>query len=261
VLKDIQSLGDDRNIAIDNVGIKNILYPIVVKDKTKGMQHTVARINMYVKLPHSFKGTHMSRFVEILNNYKTDIDIRSFGDILDDMMSALDSEEASVEVKFPYFIEKKAPVSGLASLMDYECKYIGYATPDKKDFITCVKVPVVSLCPCSKEISDFGAHNQRSYVEIKVRYSKMVWIEDLVNIAESSGSAPIYSLLKREDEKYITEKSYNNPVFVEDIVRNVSGKLLADDRITWFEVSSDNIESIHNHSAYALVTRDKRKQS
>jgi GTP cyclohydrolase I len=177
------------------------------------------------------------------------------------MMSALDSEEASVEVKFPYFIEKKAPVSGLASLMDYECKYIGYATPDKKDFITCVKVPVVSLCPCSKEISDFGAHNQRSYVEIKVRYSKMVWIEDLVNIAESSGSAPIYSLLKREDEKYITEKSYNNPVFVEDIVRNVSGKLLADDRITWFEVSSDNIESIHNHSAYALVTRDKRKQS
>ncbi len=261
MLKDIQSLGDDRNIAIDNVGIKNILYPIVVKDKTKGMQHTVARINMYVKLPHSFKGTHMSRFVEILNNYKTDIDIRSFGDILDDMMSALDSEEASVEVKFPYFIEKKAPVSGLASLMDYECKYIGYATPDKKDFITCVKVPVVSLCPCSKEISDFGAHNQRSYVEIKVRYSKMVWIEDLVNIAESSGSAPIYSLLKREDEKYITEKSYNNPVFVEDIVRNVSGKLLADDRITWFEVSSDNIESIHNHSAYALVTRDKRKQS
>ncbi len=260
MLKDIQSLNDDRNISVDNVGIKDILYPIVVKDKTKGKQHTVAKINMYVKLPHNFKGTHMSRFVEILNNYSADIDIRSFGSILDDMMNALDSEEASVEVKFPYFIEKKAPLSGLSSLMDYECKYIGYATGKDKDFVISVKVPVVSLCPCSKEISEYGAHNQRSYVEIKVRYNKMVWIEDLVDIAESSGSAPIYALLKREDEKYITEMSYNNPVFVEDIVRNVSAKLLSDGRITWFEVSSDNIESIHNHSAYALITRDKRKK-
>lgn len=260
MLKDVQSFDDHRNLSIDKVGIKDILYPIVVKDKNKGKQHTVARIDMFVKLPHRFKGTHMSRFVEILNNYKADIDIRSFGNILDDMMKVLDSEVAGVEVRFPYFIEKKAPASGLASLMDYECEYTGYATKNEKDFITSVKVPVVSVCPCSKEISRAGAHNQRSYVKIKVRYNKMVWIEDLVDIAESSASAPIYSLLKREDEKYITETSYENPVFVEDIVRNIAEKLLKDDRITWFEVSSDNIESIHNHSAYALISRDKRKR-
>ncbi|WP_273266580.1 GTP cyclohydrolase FolE2 [Flexistipes sinusarabici] len=259
MLKDVQSLNDDRNLSIDKVGIKDILYPIVVKDKNKGKQHTVARIDMFVKLPHSFKGTHMSRFVEILNNYKADIDIRSFGDILDDMMGVLDSEVAGVEVRFPYFIEKKAPVSNLPSIMDYECEYTGYATKSEKDFVTTVKVPVVSVCPCSREISSAGAHNQRSYVKIKVRYNKMVWIEDLVNIAECSASAPIYSLLKREDEKYITETSYANPVFVEDIVRNIAEKLLEDDRITWFEVSSDNMESIHNHSAYALISRDKRK--
>jgi GTP cyclohydrolase I len=194
----------------------------------------------------------MSRFVEVLNNYRKDISISSFKLILDDLCQRLDSSEAHIEVFFPYFIEKISPVSGQVSLMDYECGN------DKKDFVLSVKVPVLSVCPCSKEISRYGAHNQRSYVKISIRYSKMVWIEELIEVAESSASAPIYALLKREDEKFITEKSYENPVFVEDIVRNVAEKLINDDRVTWFEVSSENHESIHNHSAYAVITRDKR---
>jgi len=257
-LADIQSQYDHRNLDIDRVGIKDILYPIVVKDKKNGKQSTVARINMYVRLPHNFKGTHMSRFVEVLNNHRTNIALESFKGILDDLKTVLNSEEAHIEITFPYFIEKIAPVSNLPSLMDYECTFVGISSKDKKDFIVSVKVPVVSLCPCSKEISDYGAHNQRSYVTIKVRYKGMIWIEDLIEVAESSASAPIFSLLKREDEKYITEHSYDNPVFVEDIVRNAANKLLLDDRVTWFEVSSENYESIHNHSAYAVITRDKR---
>ncbi|MCX8084319.1 MAG: GTP cyclohydrolase FolE2 [Calditerrivibrio sp.] len=257
-LADIQNQTDFRNIDIDKVGIKDIQYPIVVKDKKNGKQHTVARINMFVKLPHNFKGTHMSRFVEVLNNHRTNIGIESFRGILDDLKSVLNSEESHIEITFPYFIEKQAPISNLPSLMDYECTFIGSAIGDKKDFIVCVKVPVLSVCPCSKEISTYGAHNQRSYIGIKVRYKGMIWIEDLIEIAEQSASAPIFSLLKREDEKFITESSYENPVFVEDIVRNVADKLLADSRVTWFEVSSENHESIHNHSAYAVITRDKR---
>lgn len=259
MLKDIQNEQDFRNITIDKVGIKDILYPITLKDKAKGSQHTVAKINAYVQLPHNFKGTHMSRFVELLNSYRENISISSFKLILDELCEKLNSDEAHIEVYFPYFVEKASPVSGQISLMDYECGFIGSKSKDKKDFVLSVKVPVLSVCPCSKEISRYGAHNQRSYVKIDVRYSKMVWIEELIEIAETSASAPIYALLKREDEKYITEKSYENPVFVEDIVRNVAEKLISDERITWFEVSSENQESIHNHSAYASITRDKRK--
>ncbi|MEF3255661.1 MAG: GTP cyclohydrolase FolE2 [Deferribacterales bacterium] len=259
VLADIQSQFDDRNLSIDKVGIKDIFYPIVVKDKKNGKQNTVARINMYVKLPHNFKGTHMSRFVEVLNNHRTNIGIESFKGILDDLKKVLDSEESHIEITFPYFVEKYAPVSNLPSIMDYECSLYGSSFKDKKDFIISVRVPVLSVCPCSKEISSYGAHNQRSYVNIKLRYKGMIWIEDIIEIAEESASSPIYSLLKREDEKFITEKSYENPVFVEDIVRNVAFRLLNDDRVTWFEVSSENHESIHNHSAYAVIVRDKRE--
>lgn len=259
MLKDIQNQQDFRKITIDKVGIKNILYPITLQDRARGSQHTVAKINAYVQLPHNFKGTHMSRFVEILNGYRNNISISSFKEILDELAIKLDSNESHIEVFFPYFVEKTSPVSGQASIMDYECGFIGSKIGDKKDFILSVKVPVLSVCPCSKEISRYGAHNQRSHVKIDIRYCKMVWIEDLIDIAEKSASAPIYALLKREDEKYITEKSYENPVFVEDIVRNVAERLTADDRITWFEVSSENHESIHNHSAYAVITRDKRR--
>jgi GTP cyclohydrolase I len=256
-LNDIQSQQDFRNLVVDKVGIKNILYPITLKDRAKGSQHTVATINAYVQLPHNFKGTHMSRFVEVLNSYRDNISITSFKEILDELCKRLNSEESHIEVYFPYFVEKASPVSNYVSIMDYQCAFIGSKIGEEKDFILSVSVPVLSVCPCSKEISRYGAHNQRSYVKINIRYCKMVWIEDLIEIAEKAASAPIYALLKREDEKYITEKSYENPVFVEDIVRNVAEKLICDDRITWFEVSSENQESIHNHSAYAVITRDK----
>ncbi|KAA0259062.1 GTP cyclohydrolase I FolE2 [Deferribacter autotrophicus] len=260
MLKDIQSQFDDRNLAIDKVGIKGIKYPIILRDKRKGSQHTIATINMFVKLPHNFKGTHMSRFVEILNKYRENISISSFKEILEEMRIRLNSEEAHFDMEFTYFLEKEAPVSKQTSLMDYLCRFSGNVSDEKMDFILSVTVPVISVCPCSKEISAYGAHNQRSYVTISVRYNRMVWIEDLIEIAEKSGSSPIFSLLKREDEKFITECSYDNPVFVEDIVRNAAQYLLEDDRIDWFEVSSENFESIHNHSAFASITIDKKKK-
>jgi GTP cyclohydrolase I len=257
-LRDIQNEPDTRNLEIDKVGIKDIQYPIVLSDKEKGSQHTVARINMYVRLPHDFKGTHMSRFVEILSRHSDNINLYSVGGILSEMKEKLDSEEAFIELSFDYFLEKKAPVSGQSAMMDYHCTYMGSSGKNGKDQMLTVKVPVMTLCPCSKEISRFGAHNQRSYITINVRMKKMIWIEEIIEIAESCGSSPIYPLLKREDEKHVTEASYENPVFVEDVVRNVAEKLMAEDRIIWFEVSSENIESIHNHSAYAVITRDKR---
>lgn len=257
-MRDIQNEPDTRNLEIDKVGIKDIQYPIVLSDKEKGSQHTVARINMYVRLPHDFKGTHMSRFVEILSRHSDNINLYSVGGILSEMKEKLDSEEAFIELSFDYFLEKKAPVSGQSAMMDYHCTYMGSSGKNGKDQMLTVKVPVMTLCPCSKEISRFGAHNQRSYITINVRMKKMIWIEEIIEIAESCGSSPIYPLLKREDEKHVTEASYENPVFVEDVVRNVAEKLMAEDRIIWFEVSSENIESIHNHSAYAVITRDKR---
>ncbi len=259
-LIDIQSQKDSRNITIDKVGIKGLKYPILLKDKYKGKQHTISDINMYVQLPHDFKGTHMSRFVEILNEFKDNINILSVKEILHEMRKRLDSDEAHIEISFPYFVTKKAPVSKLESIMSYECVFYGSLTDKNYDFITSVTIPVLSLCPCSKEISNYGAHNQRSLVNIKVKSgNKLIWIEDIIEIAEQSGSSPIYSLLKREDEKYVTEKSYENPVFVEDIVRNAAEILLKDPRVIWFEVSSENFESIHNHSAFATITKNKEK--
>jgi len=256
-LKDIQNQHDDRNLDVDKVGIKDIQYPIVLSDKVKGSQHTVASINMYVKLPHNFKGTHMSRFVEILSKHSNDINLHSVDKILEEMKERLDSEESFIELSFNYFMNKMAPVSGQSAMMDYACRYVGSSGQSGRDQILSIKVPVMTLCPCSKEISSYGAHNQRSFISISVRMKKMIWIEDLISLAESCGSSPIYPLLKREDEKYVTEKSYENPAFVEDVVRNVASKLMEEDRVTWFEVSSENIESIHNHSAYAVITRDK----
>ena len=254
---DLQNSSDFRNISIDKVGIKGIKYPIILKDKNKGNQHSLANINMFVKLPHNFKGTHMSRFVEILNQYKDNISLTSISYVLDEMKNKLNSEEAHIDLSFSYFIEKIAPVSKQISLMNYKCNFSGTDTHGSKDFIVTVNVPVLSVCPCSKEISSYGAHNQRSNVTIKIRYNKLIWIEELIYVAQQSASSPIYPLLKREDEKFITEQSYDNPVFVEDIVRNIAVKLDNNSSITWFEVSSENYESIHNHSAYAVVTKNK----
>jgi GTP cyclohydrolase I len=251
-MRDMQMERDTRNIPIDKVGVKDIRYPIVVMDKNKDQQHTVARINMYVDLPHHFKGTHMSRFIEILNQYRGEITMRNMGSILQEMKDRLEASCAHLEMEFPYFIEKEAPVSKARSLMEYRCRLQG-TLGRTKDFVLGVEVPMTSLCPCSREISLRGAHNQRSSVRVEIRSKKFIWIEDLIAWVETCGSAPVYSLLKREDEKAVTEQAYDNPMFVEDIVRAVTEKLKTVEEIQWFRVECENFESIHNHSAYALV--------
>jgi len=251
-MPDLQKSRDTRNISIDKVGVKDIRYPIVLLDKYREQQHTVARINMYVDLPEQFKGTHMSRFIEILNRYHGEISVDNLEEILSEMQQRLDAGRAHLELSFPYFIEKRAPVSGARGLMEYQCRMIGTLS-DHFDFVIEAEVPVTSLCPCSREISEVGAHNQRSLVRVQIRYREHVWLEDLIATVESCASAPVYSLLKREDEKAVTEQAYHNPMFVEDMVREVTRKLKENNEITWFRVECENFESIHNHSAYALV--------
>ena len=257
-MTDVQSERDDRQLAIDRVGVKDLKYPVIVLDKDKGTQHTVASVNMYVNLPHHFRGTHMSRFIEILNEYHQELHIDKIGDVLQSMKDRLEAEEAHIEIRFPYFIERKAPVTGAKSLMEYTCAFFGTLS-DSSDFILKVKVPVTTLCPCSREMSDRGAHNQRSEVIIQVRTQNMVWLEELIEMAEQSASSPVYALLKREDEKAVTESAYDRPMFVEDVVRDVALKLNSDDRIVWYCVDSENMESIHNHNAYASIEKDKRQ--
>jgi GTP cyclohydrolase I len=256
-IADVQSSADTRHIAINRVGIKSIRHPVKVQDKSIGVQHTIATFNMYVHLPHNFKGTHMSRFVEILNQHEREISVESFESILREMVTRLEAQSGYIEMSFPYFVNKKAPVSGVQSLLDYDVTLIGELSDNKARVTMKVLVPVTSLCPCSKKISERGAHNQRSHVTLTLRTNSFVWIEDVVKIAEEQASCELYGLLKRPDEKYVTERAYDNPKFVEDMVRDVAAVLNADERIDAYMVESENFESIHNHSAYALIERDK----
>jgi len=258
VMPDVQSYHDARQIAIDKVGIKAIRHPIRVADKNGGVQHTIATFNMYVYLPHHFKGTHMSRFVEILNSYEREFSVESFEAMMRQMVERLEAKSGHVEMSFPYFITKKAPVSGVESMIDYDITFIGEIKDGEYLQTIRAVVPVTSLCPCSKQISDYGAHNQRSHVTLTVRTNRFVWIEDLVRFAEDNGSCELYGLLKRPDEKYVTERAYDNPKFVEDMVRAVAAALNQDARIDAYIVEAENFESIHNHSAYALIERDKK---
>ena len=251
-MNDIQSQRDHRRIEINKVGVKNIRYPITVLDKAKGFQHTVASVNMYVDLPQRFKGTHMSRFVEILNKYKGDIAIKNLSKILLEVKRKLRAKTAHLEVEFPYFVEKEAPITKSKSLMEYICRFCG-SSNEKEDFYVGIVIPITTVCPCSKEISQFGAHNQRSLVTVNLRFRKFIWIEDIIQLVEECASCDLYSILKRPDEKYVTEKAYENPMFVEDVVREIAKRLKRDGNITWFTVESENFESIHNHSAYAYV--------
>lgn len=260
-IPDVQSSADLRQIAINRVGIKGIRHPVKVQDKSVGVQHTIATFNMYVHLPHNFKGTHMSRFVEILNRHEREISVESYETILREMVVLLEAESGYIEMSFPYFVNKTAPISGVQSLLDYDVTLIGEMKDGRASITMKVLVPVTSLCPCSKKISDRGAHNQRSHVTITLRTNKFVWIEDVVRIAEEQASCELYGLLKRPDEKYVTERAYDNPKFVEDMVRDVAAVLNADDRIDAYMVESENFESIHNHSAYALIERDKTKNN
>lgn len=256
-IPDVQSSADVRQLAINKVGIKSIRHPVVVKDKSVGVQHTIATFNMYVHLPHNFKGTHMSRFVEILNQHGREISVESFESILREMVEKLEARSGYIEMSFPYFVNKKAPISAVQSLLDYDVMFIGEIVEGEYRFTMKVLVPVTSLCPCSKKISERGAHNQRSHVTLTVRTKKVVWIEELVRVAEEQASCELFGLLKRPDEKFVTERAYDNPKFVEDMVRDVAAALNADERIEAFVVESENFESIHNHSAYALIERDK----
>ncbi len=257
-IPDIQNSEDTRRIPIDKVGIKDIRHPVKIRDKSGDVRHTVANFNMTVGLPHNFKGTHMSRFVEILNSHEREISVESFPSMLEAMVARLEAKTGQIEMRFPYFISKTAPVSGVPSLMDYDVTFIGDIDGGRIRSTVRVLVPVTSLCPCSKEISAYGAHNQRSHVTVTAQLNAFVWIEDLIQMVEAQASCELYGLLKRPDEKYVTERAYDNPKFVEDMVRDVAARLDADARIDHYVVESENFESIHNHSAYALIEKDKR---
>jgi GTP cyclohydrolase IB len=252
---DIQNQKDFRNIDIEKVGVKNIKYPIIVMDRARGTQPVNASINMYVNLPRHFKGTHMSRFVEVLNEFHGQISIKTFQTILEKIRQKLHAHSAHMEIEFPYFLEKTAPVSKAKSLMEYRCLFAGENSAEQTDFLVGVTVPVTTVCPCSREISSCGAHNQRGLVMVKVRFSKFFWIEDLIKTVEESASGEVYSLLKRVDEKYVTEKAYENPKFVEDVVRSVAVKLNNNSTFSWYSIEAENFESIHNHSAYAYLEK------
>jgi GTP cyclohydrolase I len=262
---DVQNRPDIRGIPLDQVGVRDIRCPIVVLDRAEKRQQTVATLSMSVSLPHHFKGTHMSRFVEILELHRGELTMRTMPSLLSDLRSRLDAERARVEVRFPYFIARSAPASGATALMDYQCCFIGEASGTDATFGLGVEVPVTSLCPCSKEISEYGAHNQRGHISIDIRPNVnpqgepyLIWIEELIEVAESSASAPVYPLLKRTDERHVTMQAYDNPVFVEDMVRNVAVQLQADTRVSWCLVQAVNQESIHNHNAFARVEWQRR---
>ena len=264
MIDDVQSRPDTRGIALDRAGVSGLRYPITVLDKADGRQETIAELSMSVSLPHHFKGTHMSRFIEVLNSHRGEITMRTLPTILKELKTRLDAETAHIEVKFPYFVEREAPVTKSKALMDYECTFIGESNGKYDDFLLRVCTPVTSLCPCSKEISDYGAHNQRGYVTIDVRSSKnnngeseIIWIEELIEIAERSASSPVYALIKRPDERFVTMQAFDNPVFVEDMVRLAAEQLIKDKRVKWFRVHAENDESIHNHNAFAELEYSK----
>ena len=263
-MADVQGAADTRRIAINKVGIKAIRHPVKIAerplaDAAASVQHTIATFNMTVSLPQEFKGTHMSRFVQILNAHEKEISVESFHVMLKEMIERLEAASGHIEMRFPYFINKAAPVSGVKSLMDYEITFIGEIEAGETRFKLQVLVPVTSLCPCSKEISDYGAHNQRSHVTVTAETADFVWIEELIELVERQASCELYGLLKRPDEKYVTERAYDNPKFVEDLVRDVAAALNGDARVISYVVEAENFESIHNHSAYAVIEHDKRK--
>ena len=262
-MADVQGAADTRRIAINKVGIRAIRHPVKIAERpvagaAAGIQHTIATFSMTVGLPQEFKGTHMSRFVAILNAHEKEISVESFHVMLREMVERLDATTGHIEMRFPYFINKAAPVSGVKSLMDYEVTFIGEIVDGKTSFRMQVLVPVTSLCPCSKEISAYGAHNQRSHLTVSAETEAFVWIEELIELVERQASCELYGLLKCPDEKYVTERAYDNPKFVEDLVRDVAGALDGDTRVRAYRVECENFESIHNHSAYALIERDKR---
>ena len=254
-LTDTQKERDHRELRIDKVGVRNLRFPIRIRDKANAHQDTIATIGMFVDLPHHFKGTHMSRFIEVLNTHGNVVHVENIPEILTAMQERLDAKTAHLEMDFPFFLEKAAPVTGKTGLLDYNAKFDASANGSEIDFVLEVRTQVTTLCPCSKAISVHGAHNQRGEVTVQLRSSETIWIEDVIELAEASASSELYSLLKRPDEKYVTERAYENPVFVEDLVRNVATRLNAHPHVTWYKVEVENFESIHNHNAYACIEK------
>ena len=263
-LHDMQSEADNRQLAIDRVGVKNLCYPIQIRDRheegqPEHLQSTIATIQLTVDLPHHFKGTHMSRFVEVLNSHGPVLHVLNIRTILEELTAKLDAAQAHADFEFPFFLEKKAPVSKAISLMNYRVRFSATLSKQEKldhfDFVVTVIVPVTTLCPCSKAISEASAHNQRGEVTFSVRCKKALWIEEMIRRVEDAASCELYTLLKRPDEKFVTERAYANPVFVEDLVRNVAMSAEQDPNILWYRVEAENFESIHNHNAYALIEK------
>lgn len=259
MIQDVQNERPEIDLNLDKVGVKAVQYPIVVMDRENDWQETVADISMSVDLPHHFRGTHMSRFIEMLNKHRGKVTVSAVTDILLDMKETFKAETAHIEIEFPYFLEKTAPVSREKSLMNYRAGFIA-SYGKEVDFVLRVITPVLGLCPCSKEISEYGAHNQRVDVIVNMRMNSLVWIEEIIAVVEDCASSDIYALLKRVDEKYITEQAYDNPRFVEDMVREVADKFNGDERIDWFNVLVESYESIHNHNAFATLEVDKREK-
>jgi GTP cyclohydrolase I len=256
-MRDVQKDRDSRNVVIDRVGVRGVSYPIVVMDRDSGTQNTVAGVSMSVLLPHEYRGTHMSRFIETLEEYRGKVGPATLEAATGRLCEKLGATEAEIRFDFPYFVRKRAPVSGIPSFMRYGASLHGISKKGVFDMITGVEVHVQTLCPCSREISSFGAHNQRTRVRVDVRMGELVWFEELIQTVERSSSAPLYTLLKREDEKYVTEQAYSAPRFVEDVVRDIAVDLNRDDRITWYDISVTSAESIHNHDAFAEICREK----
>jgi GTP cyclohydrolase I len=254
-LHDKQSERDHRELRIDKVGVRGLRFPIQVRDKAHSVQNTIATIGMYVDLPKEFKGTHMSRFIEVLNAHGNMVHVENIPGILYAMQQKLRAETAHLEMEFPFFLEKQAPVTRMTGLMDYTARFDAAACGKEIDFVLTVIAGVTTLCPCSKAISRYGAHNQRGNVTVQLRSEKIVWIEDVIALIEAGASSELFSLLKRQDEKAVTERAYDNPVFVEDLVRNVALRLNAHPEVTWYKVEAENFESIHNHNAYACIEK------
>ena len=258
-MRDVQGERDPRNIPIDRVGIRNLSYPILVMDRQNKVQPTIASVSMSVLLPHEYRGTHMSRFVEVLDAHRERISLSTLELLARHLREKLSAEESTISLKFPYFIRKKAPVSGMESLMRYGASIEAMSRENDFDIVAGVEVPVQTLCPCSKEISEHGAHNQRALISLRVRCPELVWFEELIQMAEASASAPLFALLKREDEKYVTELAYETPRFVEDVVRELALTLDREERVVWYSLSVVSSESIHDHDAFAEIVRDKRR--
>ena len=252
-MRDIQSEEDTRAVPLTKVGVKGVHYPVTVLDKNSKQQQTTATVDLYVNLPHNYKGTHMSRFIEVFHKYHEDISMHHFLDMLEEMRNKLTAQRAFGRVDFPYFIEKKAPVSGAPGIMQYQCSYEGQVDDEgERKFYVSIQVPIATLCPCSKAISEYGAHNQRGLVSVRLLYKDFFWIEDIIDMIEKCASTPLYTLLKRKDEKFVTEHAYDNPRFVEDVVREVYLGLKKA-CFEWFSVEAETDESIHNHNAYAFA--------